>query len=324
MADYTEVIHRFRREHRVRGNSDNTLREYNQCVRDFLDWLGARGYNEKDQNFTDWRAAGEITSDALVDFVLALKELKPCDKCNRIHGWQPSYRDAKYHRARADATIQKIARNLRVFIRFAVEREAIGERVKVTMPTVNEVQMRPGLNQQQIDQIEDYFYQVRRHRPQMNKRNRLMFWLLLETGCRIGEALAAEWEHVDFERGVLYIPAAKTRFSRYSPIDTLWHVLPGLLREARQDSGLILQTRKAQPLTYQGARRLLTTIIAKSGVSFGFHDLRRTFITQALQRGVPLAIVARSVGHRNYSTTQLYDKTTEDAMVEVYRRNGGG
>lgn len=44
------------------------------------------------------------------------------------------------------------------------------------------------------------------------------------------------------------------------------------------------------------------------------HDLRRTFATRLLDRGVDLVIVKNLMGHVNISTTSLYDRRGEEAM----------
>lgn len=52
---------------------------------------------------------------------------------------------------------------------------------------------------------------------------------------------------------------------------------------------------------------------AKIGKSFTPHDLRRTFITHQLERGVDPLRLARAVGHENPSTTMLYDRRTAES-----------
>ena len=40
------------------------------------------------------------------------------------------------------------------------------------------------------------------------------------------------------------------------------------------------------------------------------HSARATFTTEALEKGVPIEAVQRTVGHSNISTTKMYDKRT--------------
>jgi len=46
------------------------------------------------------------------------------------------------------------------------------------------------------------------------RRLRFAVWLCLSTTCRIGELLAAKWEHIDWQAGTWFIPATNTKGKR--------------------------------------------------------------------------------------------------------------
>jgi integrase len=48
-----------------------------------------------------------------------------------------------------------------------------------------------------------------------------------------------------------------------------------------------------------------------------FHDLRHTFITQALNEGAPISAVRDIVGHKNLLTPNRYAHATEEGMRRV-------
>ncbi|WP_276808020.1 tyrosine-type recombinase/integrase [Castellaniella defragrans] len=55
----------------------------------------------------------------------------------------------------------------------------------------------------------------RRSAPRpVDQKTRIALWLCLSTMCRIGELLLTRWEHVDFDSGVWFIPAANTKGHR--------------------------------------------------------------------------------------------------------------
>ena len=45
----------------------------------------------------------------------------------------------------------------------------------------------------------------------MGKRSELAIWLTLGTGCRVGELMGAQWQHVDFEAATWHLPDTKNQ-----------------------------------------------------------------------------------------------------------------
>lgn len=61
-----------------------------------------------------------------------------------------------------------------------------------------------------------------------------------------------------------------------------------------------------------------TRLAANAGVrSFACHDLRRSYATHMLKKGIDLLVVQKSLGHADASTTSIYDMRTEEAQEEV-------
>jgi integrase len=64
--------------------------------------------------------------------------------------------------------------------------------------------------------------------------------------------------------------------------------------------------------TVDGISKSLASLSEATGVSFTPHDLRRTFCTDALARGVPLHVVQQLMGHSDPRTTVKYDRGFDD------------
>jgi len=81
-------------------------------------------------------------------------------------------------------------------------------------------------------------------------------------------------------------------------------------------NGTIIENK----LSPSGLDYLLTSLQALSGVEkFTPHDLRRTFITQLLEKGVDLNTVRQLAGHSDVSTTTRYDKRDVEWQKEASR-----
>jgi site-specific recombinase XerD len=72
------------------------------------------------------------------------------------------------------------------------------------------------------------------------------------------------------------------------------------------------------PLTTQSVYRILNHRASQAGIEqLSPHDIRRTTATHLLERGVDLAVVQRMLGHKQLSTTIIYDKRGEKAKMQA-------
>jgi integrase len=76
-------------------------------------------------------------------------------------------------------------------------------------------------------------------------------------------------------------------------------------------------------LTPAAVRVILLRRCAQAGVAVATpHDLRRTFISQLLDRGVDIAVAARLAGHASVTTTARYDRRGDEALRAAAEKLG--
>ncbi len=117
---------------------------------------------------------------------------------------------------------------------------------------------------------------------------------LAYSGCRLREATAVQWGHVDTIKNQLTVPGTKTDTSyRVVP---LFPALAVLLKEIRERRGP--EDSVAPILQVGGGLGALESACAAVGVAkLTHHDLRHLFATRCIESGVDIPTVSRWLGH---------------------------
>lgn len=155
-------------------------------------------------------------------------------------------------------------------------------------------------------------------------RDAALIALMCAGGPRRSEVVALQLADYDRADGRLTIRSGKGKKDRtiyvfggaQTALDD-WLVLRG------QDGGPIFTstTRAGAAMTDQAVLVILRKRAEQAGVAaFTPHDLRRTMITQLLERGADVLSVQRLAGHAAPSTTARYDRRGETAKKEAAAR----
>lgn len=152
---------------------------------------------------------------------------------------------------------------------------------------------------------------------QMTNHRFFPIWFVaLTTGMRSGELLALSWKDIDFDADIISVSkqwssksgfrSTKTQRSRVVPLsEDLKLYLKELRLQSSPESEFVLPHL---PEWLNGEQARITREFCESLkiTPVKFHDLRATFITNLLARGVPLARVMAIVGHSQLKTTNGY------------------
>lgn len=161
--------------------------------------------------------------------------------------------------------------------------------------------------------------------PTARSRDRAILLVGIGAGLRCSEICSLDVGDIDIKNGVLTVMEGKGRkhrqiFLAAEVIAALkeWkqyrHSSSGSLFCKIIKSGKVIDNR----LSPSGLDYMLTSLQALSGVEkFTPHDLRRTFITQLLEKGVDLNTVRQLAGHSDVSTTTRYDKRDMEWQKEA-------
>lgn len=145
--------------------------------------------------------------------------------------------------------------------------------------------------------------------------------LLLLTGARRGEVLDLQWEHVDFERRCLRLPASKTG-AKIVTLNTPALEVLNTLKEAGVRSRYVIPGRRDDaPLV--GLPRAWQRLQKAAGLEgVRLHDLRHSFAATAAGGGTSLHVIGALLGHSQAATTKRYAHLSDDPRQQAAEAAG--
>ncbi len=138
---------------------------------------------------------------------------------------------------------------------------------------------------------------------------------LVNTGCRKGEALAAEWSWIDRKAELLRIPVTdewqpKSKKPREVPIgDAVRAALSGEKKSERY----VFPNRFGAPYA-NFPKEAFWRVREAAGLKGGPHTTRHTFASLFLQGGGDLFLLSKLLGHSTTRTTELYAHLLPDHL----------
>lgn len=136
--------------------------------------------------------------------------------------------------------------------------------------------------------------------------------IALDTGMRAGEILSLKWADVDFSRREFRVFASKTQTHRTIPMNDR---LTAILRAARKSAtdGHVIADEKGNRM--QSVRRAFESARKRAELTdLRVHDLRHTFASRLIDRGVPDRIVQKLLGHATPGMTVRYTHPSDEAL----------
>ena len=137
--------------------------------------------------------------------------------------------------------------------------------------------------------------------------------LLLLTGARKGEVLAAKWEDFDTEAGVWTKPGATTkqRTSHRAPLSA---PARALLASLPHDGAYVFPGPRGAPRRVD-LKRVWPKICEAAGIKgVRVHDLRHTYASVLASSGQSLPIIGALLGHSQPATTARYAHLVDDPL----------
>jgi integrase len=138
--------------------------------------------------------------------------------------------------------------------------------------------------------------------------------LLLFTGCRVGEILGLQWDHVDEAGQCLRLPDSKTGAKVVHLNAPALEVLSWI--GTKDGNPYIITGRGDGPLG--NLQRPWVSIRKAAGIEdVRIHDLRHSFASVGVASGLSLPIVGKLLGHSQPVTTARYAHLADDPLKQA-------
>lgn len=160
--------------------------------------------------------------------------------------------------------------------------------------------------------------------------------LMMESGLRVGEALALGWQDIDFRRRAIHVRKTVVRITetrrsyvqnsaksytsnRIVPMSTHAYDLLQKLSKDEVDSEFVFHDRYGERLSYESLRWNIAKACDEAGVPYyGQHVFRHTFTTNCYERGCDVKKLSKLLGHSDVTITyNVYVHLYGDALEEL-------
>ena len=252
----------------LKGNSLNTITDYTNKLRPFLDQYGER-------------KLAELRPDNLNEYARKLRETRS----NTI-------------------TIQSYVRALRAFLNWLYLNDHVEADFcrKFRLPKARKAFINVLTN----EEIERVFAVYDDNSNVIHLRNRVILSLMLDAGLRLNEVVTARVADLHLPEGYLIVTGKGSKQRAVSfGVTTLEHVKAYL--DVVTPSQALLQRSEGEPITRDALKNMFRKLKQKSGVQrLHPHLLRHTFATRYLENGGSIYNLKELLGHTTLKQTQAY------------------
>lgn len=251
-----------------------------------------------------------------IDMLLAdIGKRLPDIKTNEIR-----YHLAMYQTTRnvEKATVDNRRRNLSSFFSWLAKEEIIIKSPMIRIAKIkSEVEVKLPFSDDDIEKMRCATMVTRN-----SKRDRALIEFMLTTGCRVSEIVNLDISHVNFLREEAIVKGKGNKERKVYISRTAMHYLQEYIsdREINADSPLFAN-KSGKRWSKQSIEKLIKSIAKKVEVDNAHpHRFRRTFATNALNKGMPVQCLQKILGHQSLDVTMRYCTVDDDTARIEHRR----
>ena len=141
-----------------------------------------------------------------------------------------------------------------------------------------------------------------------NKKHKTILALLYSCGLRVYVLINLKWEHIDRNRMIINIIAAKGNKDRQVGLnDSLIKILTEYYREYKSNI-YVLNGQNELQYSERSVGEVVKQLAAKAGINKRVytHLMRHTSATHMVESGVDINLIQKLLGHNSVKTTNIY------------------
>jgi integrase/recombinase XerD len=155
-----------------------------------------------------------------------------------------------------------------------------------------------------------------------NLKHKAILFIAYSAGLRVSEVINLRLQDIDRERQQLFIYCSKGKKDRYVRLSPM--VLDVLeqyykMSEVKPTNYLFEGQTKGAPYTIRSAQQIFTDAKVKAGIikSVSFHNLRHSFATHLLEKGIDVIFIKEILGHFDIKTTERYLHVRKEFLINI-------
>lgn len=226
---------------------------------------------------------------------------------------------------KAARTINHLIQGLRAIAKIANHLDLISDKQLKPFLTISLLNTQPSERGKALDgnDVIKLISAMKTDNSSKGKRDLALLSVLLSSGLRRSEIVKLKVQDIDFESKSVIVVKGKGNKKRVQFLpDWSFEILIEWLNCKPDKSNFAFtsthKTQIAKPLSTATIYQIVTHNTKNTlGFKCSPHDLRRTFVTELLNQNVDIATVSKMAGHANISTTQIYDKRGDEALIRA-------
>ena len=149
------------------------------------------------------------------------------------------------------------------------------------------------------------------------KRDAVLFRVLLGTGLRLSSALALDIEDVDLDEGVMTVWMKRDRIEQVYVGSSVREELRVFIGDRK--SGPLFASQSGRRISTRHAQRRFGALRERAGLpaTVSPHSLRHTMATRLLERTQDITLVQAALGHCSIASTLIYARIDHRRLREA-------